>query len=65
VEFKYSLAPQPAKGFWQALEDIKPAHSWIIAPVKERYPLRNNVEVIPVGDLDQLFRRSGAVGRMR
>ena len=65
VEFKYSLAPQPAKGFWQALEDIKPAHSWIIAPVKERYPLRKNVEVIPVGDLDQLFRRSGAVGRMR
>jgi hypothetical protein len=57
IEFKYSSAPQPTKGFWQALEDIKPARSWIVAPVKESYPLRKDVEVVPIDRLDQLFRR--------
>jgi len=57
VEFKYSSAPQPPKGFWQALEDIKPVHAWIVAPVDEAYLLRKNVEVISITELDRLFLR--------
>jgi hypothetical protein len=57
VEFKYSSAPQPSKGFWQALADIKPVHAWIVAPVNEAYLLRKDVEVVPITGLDRILQR--------
>jgi len=54
VEFKYSAAPQVEKGFWTGLEDIKAARAFVVAPVKDAYPLKANVWVIPVHALERL-----------
>jgi predicted AAA+ superfamily ATPase len=45
VECKASSAPQVTKGFWNAIETIKPDKTYIVAPVSASYPLRNDVEV--------------------
>jgi uncharacterized protein len=51
IEVKFSSAPKPAKGFWQALEDLGVAKAYVIAPVAASYPLAANVEVLPVTQL--------------
>lgn len=47
VEFKVSTAPSVAKGTWSALEDLGNPEAWIIAPVNEAYPIKENVTVAP------------------
>ena len=51
IEFKASSAPQITKGFWNALRDLKLDNAWIVAPVNDTYPLRENVFVTSLGDL--------------
>jgi len=46
-EIKLSNAPRPTRGFWTACEDLGLDRAWVIAPVREGYPLADNVEVIP------------------
>ncbi len=48
VECKASTAPQVARGFWHALNDLKIDEAWIIAPVKEAYPISENVTISPL-----------------
>ena len=55
VEVKFSAAPKPAKGFWNALGDLKPQRAFVVAPVRERYPLAERVQVLPVLDCAQVF----------
>lgn len=55
VEIKFSAAPKPAKGFWQAIEDLAVDRAYVVAPVERRYPLSERVEVIPVAQLSELF----------
>ena len=50
VECKASSAPQVTKGFWNAIETIKPDKTYIIAPVQTSYPFKNNVEVCGLSD---------------
>ena len=50
-EIKFSQAPKPTRGFWQALEDLETTRAYVVAPVERRYPLAKNVEVIPIGDI--------------
>jgi uncharacterized protein len=50
VECKASSAPTLNKGFWQALTDLQIQEAWVIAPVKESYPVEKNVTVAPLGD---------------
>ena len=38
-EIKLSSAPKPARGFWQALQDVKPDRSFVVAPVERGYSL--------------------------
>lgn len=45
-EMKLSTAPAPTKGFWQALADVKPEKTYIVAPVETEYPLAETVHVI-------------------
>ncbi len=45
IECKASTAPKLTKGFWKALEIIKPDKTYVIAPVNEKYPLAENVMV--------------------
>lgn len=54
-EIKFSQAPKPTRGFWQALDDLNTTHAYIIAPVERRYPLARSVEVIPIGDVSEVL----------
>jgi predicted AAA+ superfamily ATPase len=55
-EIKFSVAPKPAKGFWQAIHDTKVEHAYVVAPVENAYPLAANVEVIPLQQLRTVFQ---------
>lgn len=50
-EIKFSVAPKVTKGFWQSLEDVQPEKTYIVAPVQQRWPFAEGVEVISVGDI--------------
>jgi predicted AAA+ superfamily ATPase len=50
-EIKFSVAPKVSKGFWQSLQDLRPDQTYIVAPVQERWPFAEGVEVIPVGEI--------------
>ncbi len=54
VEIKSSLVPKLKKGFWTAIKDIKATKSYIIAPVREIYPYKNNVMVYPLKEFLKL-----------
>jgi predicted AAA+ superfamily ATPase len=54
IEIKSSLSPKVGKGFWLAREDIKATKSFIIAPVKESYPYKNDVMVYPLDEFLKL-----------
>ena len=48
VECKASAAPRVSRGFWNGLEDLEIEKAWVIAPVKESYPIAENVVVSPL-----------------
>ena len=50
-EFKVSAAPTLTKGFWTGLEDLNIDQAWVIAPVKESYPIHDNVSVCPLSEI--------------
>jgi predicted AAA+ superfamily ATPase len=45
VECKASSAPQLTKGFWNAVEVLRPDQVFVIAPIEGNYPLHKNVTV--------------------
>ncbi|MCU0868268.1 MAG: DUF4143 domain-containing protein, partial [Burkholderiales bacterium] len=45
-EIKFSSAPKPARGFWNAVEALELDHAWVVAPVRESFPLAEAVDVI-------------------
>lgn len=51
IEIKFSAAPKPTRGFWQALQDLGITRAAVVAPVPRAYPLAEGVDVLPVGDL--------------
>ncbi|GMV44650.1 MAG: hypothetical protein AMXMBFR66_00480 [Pseudomonadota bacterium] len=55
VEVKFSSAPKPARGFWQALRDLRIEQAYVVAPVARRYPLAEGVEVLPLQELGALW----------
>jgi predicted AAA+ superfamily ATPase len=55
LEIKFSSAPKPTKGFWHAIEDLRVDSAYVVAPVERRYPLAQDVEVIPVHELPAVF----------
>ena len=48
IECKASKTPHLTRGFWNAIEDIKPNETWVVAPVEESYPLKQGVWVLPL-----------------
>lgn len=56
IEIKRSLSPHPAKGFWQACEDLKPDRKFVVYPGTERFPLKNGLEAIGLLELMALVR---------
>ncbi len=55
IEIKFSSAPKPTKGFWQALQDLQIDRACVIAPVSRRYPLAEGVDVIPLAEWASLL----------
>ena len=58
-EIKFSSAPSATKGFWSALADLKPDHTYVVAPVESGYPLAPQVDVIAATELANLLRTMG------
>ncbi len=55
-EIKLSSAPKPRRGFWNACEDLGVTEAYVVAPVLDRFPLADNVEVISPTMLEGLFQ---------
>lgn len=56
VECKASAAPTVGRGFWNVLEDVEADEAFVVAPVDEAYPLRENVQVVPLSRFVQAER---------
>ena len=56
-EIKLSSAPKPARGFWQALQDVKPDQSFVVAPVERGYALAEGVRVVSLAELTPQLKR--------
>ncbi len=50
VECKASTAPKLTKGFWNAINDVQPDKTYIIAPIAEKYPIKENVFVCGINE---------------
>ena len=50
-EFKASSAPTVTRGFHQAIADIRPEQTFIVAPVDQSYPIAETITVCSLGDL--------------
>ncbi|VAX11120.1 Mlr9349 protein [hydrothermal vent metagenome] len=50
-EFKASTAPKVTKGFWNGLNDLNIEKAWVVAPVQESYPIKENVLVCPLSEI--------------
>jgi uncharacterized protein len=54
-EAKFSSAPKPTRSFWQSSQDIGLQHSYLVAPVRQGYPIGNNASVIPLHDIARVI----------
>jgi uncharacterized protein len=58
IEVKRSRAANPARGFYEACEDLNPARRIVVHAGIERFPVRDNVEAIGLRELaDSLLKR--------
>jgi uncharacterized protein len=51
IEIKHGLSAKPSRGFYSAIEDIKPTKSFVVYSDCERYPIAPAVEAIGVHEL--------------
>ena len=51
IEIKRGLQTKPERGFYYALEDLKPKKSFVVYAGEERYPIGKNIEVIGLREL--------------
>lgn len=43
IEIKATSSPRMERGFWSALDDVQPDQAWVAAPVREAFPLGQQV----------------------
>ena len=48
IEVKRSTTPKVERGFYSACDDIKPVRKWVIYPGTEAYPLRDDIQAMPL-----------------
>jgi predicted AAA+ superfamily ATPase len=60
IEIKFSAAPKPARGFWQALQDLAIGQAFVVAPVARGYPLDERVRVVPMSGLAEVVEAVSA-----
>lgn len=46
IEAKLSSAPKVTKGFWNACEDLGVSEAWVVAPVREGWPIGDRARVV-------------------
>jgi predicted AAA+ superfamily ATPase len=51
IECKASSAPHPSRGFWGAIEDLGLEQAYVVAPVREPFPLGRRAAAVPVDEL--------------
>ena len=51
IEIKRGLSAKPKRGFYQAIEDLKPQRAFVVHAGDERYPVTEQVEAIGIRDL--------------
>ncbi|MCX6249382.1 MAG: DUF4143 domain-containing protein, partial [Bacteroidetes bacterium] len=56
IEIKFADAPGLTKSMHLAFEDLKLDRLFIIYPGKRSYPLRENIKVIPAGELEVIIK---------
>ena len=55
IEIKSGSTPKPAKGFYNAIEDIEPDKSFIVYTGDERYPISEGIDAIGLSELSQVL----------
>jgi predicted AAA+ superfamily ATPase len=55
IEIKHSATPKLGKGFGEALDALKLADGFVIAPVSEPYPLSRRAQVLPPSQLARIW----------
>ena len=50
-EAKFSRAPKPTRGFWQACTDLHVHSAYVVAPVQSRFPIAATTWVVPIQDV--------------
>lgn len=55
VEIKYNDAPKLTKSMKIACEDLKLQHLWVVYPGNQKYKLTENISVIPVTEINNIF----------
>ena len=53
IEIKRSLSPTPTKGFYLALEDLKPERAFIVHAGDDRYPISKEIEALGICEMAQ------------
>jgi len=59
IEIKRSRAAKPARGFYEACEDLRPARRFVVYGGSERYPISADVEVIGLRELAEILSKLG------
>ena len=59
IEVKRSRAAKPARGFYEACDDIKPARRFVVHAGSERFPISDQVEAIGLLELTDMLSKLG------
>jgi hypothetical protein len=62
IECKSSLSPQLSKGFYNAIEDINPHHSYVAAPVTEGWAISNSINIVSISELVESIQVTTTTG---
>jgi predicted AAA+ superfamily ATPase len=57
IECKASTAPELTPDFHRAIEDLRPESTWVVAPVREAYPIGKSINVTPLPALLNELKR--------
>lgn len=51
IECKSGVSPSLTKGAFNAIDDIKPLHTFVVAPVKTGWQMKKNIQVVSLHEL--------------
>lgn len=59
IEVKRSRAAKPARGFYEACEDLKPARRFVVHGGVDRFPVSSDVEAIGLREIAEVLSGLG------